>query len=849
MGKADRGHRRDAGTDRRPKTRRGPDGLVRPRRGARACLQLASCPRLPRRCSRSRSQARSAARQTTAPRVPAAAASIVPNVFPGSPSPTDACTRTTRSPRSSSLAAMDVTSPPALHGQRRAFARRLTQTGATSRPVSSGSGPRPRCIPKARSAPSPRPPVPRHRTTWTEHDGLGHHRPFLRHASPSQNRCQAGQRASDRPASSSMATATCSWALILGRDDDADIISTTPASAVGTARSGSASTAALRRRPRPPARPMAPSSTANASIPSTCVTVTRSPSGRTSRTLPGQASDGVELTPDDPAPRAARGPLALRVRRSSGIPARRPYAPGSPHEPAGLADRAHTRAPHRPAQAPKPSSAASGRHPRARGHRGPPSGTPCRCGPQGTLWSRRNARRSSRRRLRLHAARPHLRTAPTTSGWSRTSAHQWHLHPATAGITAPHPRSWGRRCIGRTVVELAAPARCRSPSTIRPAPTWAWSANNEDSRYAGPHLLAMADGMGARWRRCRLPRRHRRPGHLTTGLLRRRGHRCPAFVRIALAETPNSGTASQDPSLRGMGTTLIAPCSRSRDKLVPTHIGDSRTFLVRDGWSPRSPRTTPSSRTSSTRAGSPSRRADPSAALPLVTKVLTGQPDRRPDVVAVPGDPARSLSHRLRRPHRLCRPRHHRRGPAGDRKPVDACERLVALALRAGAPTTSPWSSATSSICGSAPSPNRDVPDRRGLPPATGHLDPSWSPWPRRPPPFTKEATGSDAGSGDVELAEEGPPTRRGRALRLRHPREPPPCRPLPGSVCWVAWTQSQYWVGVDQNRVVPNRGIDQHLGPAALTHERRTDIAATARLTSIGCGRRWRGVRQPRGR
>ena len=53
----------------------------------------------------------------------------------------------------------------------------------------------------------------------------------------------------------------------------------------------------------------------------------------------------------------------------------------------------------------------------------------------------------------------------------------------------------------------------------------------------------------------------------------------------------------------------------------------------------------------------------------------------------------------------------------------------------------------------------------------------------------------------------------------------------------WL-WTQPRYWVGVDQNRVVLNRGIDQHLGPVSLSRiERRTDIAAAALPTSIGCG------------
>src|SRR6187402_2463963 len=83
-------------------------------------------------------------------------------------------------------------------------------------------------------------------------------------------------------------------------------------------------------------------------------------------------------------------------------------------------------------------------------------------------------------------------------------------------------------------------------------------SNNEDSGYAGPHLLAMADGMG---------------GHDGGDALLDRIHRANAEI---------GDQVHADPSLDGMGTTLIA-LPRAGDKIVLAHIGDSRAFMVRDG--------------------------------------------------------------------------------------------------------------------------------------------------------------------------------------------------------------------------------------------------------------------------
>jgi len=108
-------------------------------------------------------------------------------------------------------------------------------------------------------------------------------------------------------------------------------------------------------------------------------------------------------------------------------------------------------------------------------------------------------------------------------------------------------------------------------------------SNNQDSGFAGPHLLAVADGMGGA-----------AGGDIASSI---------AIARLAALEGESHGPddaldelksaiseahgqiverARNDPELSGLGTTVTA-LLRSGSTLSMAHIGDSRAYLLRNG--------------------------------------------------------------------------------------------------------------------------------------------------------------------------------------------------------------------------------------------------------------------------
>ncbi len=108
-------------------------------------------------------------------------------------------------------------------------------------------------------------------------------------------------------------------------------------------------------------------------------------------------------------------------------------------------------------------------------------------------------------------------------------------------------------------------------------------SNNQDSAYAGPRLLVVADGMGGA-----------AGGDIASSVVV--GHLAPLGDVSGTANTMLENLtealqsahdelverSSNDRRLRGLGTTCTA-LLRSGNKLAMVHIGDSRAYLLRDG--------------------------------------------------------------------------------------------------------------------------------------------------------------------------------------------------------------------------------------------------------------------------
>ncbi|MGN8244375.1 Stp1/IreP family PP2C-type Ser/Thr phosphatase [Cellulomonas soli] len=108
-------------------------------------------------------------------------------------------------------------------------------------------------------------------------------------------------------------------------------------------------------------------------------------------------------------------------------------------------------------------------------------------------------------------------------------------------------------------------------------------ANNQDSAYAGPHLLMVADGMGGH-----------AGGDVASSMavaafapLDGESHGPDDALdeleeALALAHDELVARTESEPELAGMGTTVTA-ILRAGNKLAMMHLGDSRGYLLRDG--------------------------------------------------------------------------------------------------------------------------------------------------------------------------------------------------------------------------------------------------------------------------
>ncbi|WP_166346385.1 PP2C family protein-serine/threonine phosphatase [Phytoactinopolyspora limicola] len=343
---------------------------------------------------------------------------------------------------------------------------------------------------------------------------------------------------------------------------------------------------------------------------------------------------------------------------------------------------------------------------------------------------------------------------------------------------------------------------------------------NEDSGYAGPHLLAVADGMG---------------GHAAGEVASRAAieelvavelgptQEEPLDAMSAAITAANSRIRqliSDDPSREGMGTTVTA-LFWTGTALGMAHIGDSRAYLLRDGAIDQlsHDHTFVQSLVDEGRITLDEASVHP--ARSLILKALQGQTQVDPDLLIVevrPGDRLLVCSDGLS-------------GVVSDSTLAetlgsiegldDVADELVRLALAGGAPDNV----------------TLIVADVR----ETDHV---------RSPDDTAEAFLVGAAAGDPPTAPERPTRRRPAALRallggdddshdpedleamryaLRSPRRYRWVRPVVLLVAvvllgWVGlniadqWVRSQYYVGQSDGEVAIFQGVSQEIGPIRLS-------------------------------
>ena len=345
--------------------------------------------------------------------------------------------------------------------------------------------------------------------------------------------------------------------------------------------------------------------------------------------------------------------------------------------------------------------------------------------------------------------------------------------------------------------------------------------DNQDSGYAGPHLLVVADGMG---------------GHAG-------GDIASATVITELVEIDHDSltaaeassqlgraitranheiakTFADNPELEGMGTTVTA-IMRARNKLILAHIGDSRAYLLREGRLSQVTKDHSFVQTLIDEGRITEEEASTHPQRSVVTRVLTGDDGDEPDLGA---REARAGDRYL-----LCSD-----GLSGfvaidtieeiltaGTPPGRAADDLVSLALRAGAPDNVTVVVADVVDAGTSPSTQPQVVGSAALRRPRKRADDS---------PAAKAAalTRKDDDEG-VELAEEDGTGRGGRWLRRIGALVV--ALLLVGAVVYAgyAWTQQQYYVGVEGGKVTVYRGVAQDLGPIPLsTAVDETDIRVT---------------------
>ncbi|MDO4901439.1 PP2C family serine/threonine-protein phosphatase [Actinomyces sp.] len=366
-------------------------------------------------------------------------------------------------------------------------------------------------------------------------------------------------------------------------------------------------------------------------------------------------------------------------------------------------------------------------------------------------------------------------------------------------------------------------------------------ASNQDSGYAGPHLMLLCDGMGGP-----------AGGDIASAVaiehlvpLDADSHQAGELLDLLRDAVQESHTdlvtlSGENPDLAGLGTTCIA-VMRSGNKLAMVHVGDSRAYLLRDGELTQvtTDHTFVEYLVETGRLTREQARRHPQRSV-LLRVLGDAEGDVQLDESireAVPGDRWLLCSDGLSGPVSA-----ETIGEVLDtvEDPGQVCDQLIDLALRAGGPDnvtvvvfdvveddTQPQTD--TQIVGSAA--NRRARLRQA---ATGERSPV-SPDPAEPMEATTPAAKAaalvarlDSDPAPTDTTEEDAVAAQARTqfARRRHRRLRSTIASLilvlallGASVLGYQWTQSQYYVTTLDGKVVIYQGIPQSLGPMPLSH------------------------------
>jgi protein phosphatase len=347
---------------------------------------------------------------------------------------------------------------------------------------------------------------------------------------------------------------------------------------------------------------------------------------------------------------------------------------------------------------------------------------------------------------------------------------------------------------------------------------------NQDSGYAGPHLLVVADGMGGH-----------AAGDVASSIaigeivsLDGESHGADDALdllaeALTTANTELQQAIARQPELRGMGTTVTA-LLRTGNKIAVAHIGDSRAYLLRDGTFTQITHDHSFVQSLIDEGRITEEEAEGHPQRSLVTRVLTGQHDDEPDLAVrearvgdryllcsdgLSGFVARETIHEVL----------EQAMPPGK-----TADRLVELAMRAGAPDN------VTCIIGDVVDLDLDQPpptahevvgaaaERRVSTTQSIPVTPA-----AKAAALSRQANGAGATEAteaeSVLLAEEGPSSGRLRWFKGLSLLVLVLAVLIGGGYAAYDWSQRQYFVGEAKGHVAIYQGVSQNIGPWKLSH------------------------------